>query len=225
MTRVWPGLIVLALVAGLGFLLYLGLRHQKDGPVIVGKIDTVPDTVLVASRPKIVTRWRERIVIKTVPAQVTLSEGVPDTAWAMRYARAAIRSDSLRRASSAQSDSARLARIHSDSAARQPILPPASGTYDGSTLRLYLTRSDGSLMRATAKLKPRFAFFAGTDGGSDTLPRFQSDRWFVRLGRQSVKCAPPVGVMAGLGALVHTEDRLLGAAVTGGATLVGCLTS
>ena len=177
-------------------------------------MDTVADTILVASRPKIVTRWRDRIIVKTVPGRVTMSAGVPDTAWAMRYARAAIRADSIRRSTGLRDS---LARAH------DPILPPASGRYDGSTLTLWLTRSDGSLMRATAKLKPRWEFFAGTDGGTDTLPLFRSDRWFVRLAREAVHCAPPTGVMAGLGALVYSEDRVLGSLVAGGATLVGCL--
>ena len=209
----WPA-VALLVALGLIVLVLRGCGAEPDGPLIEGRVDTVPDTIMVASRPKIVTRWRDRIIVKTVPSRVTVSQGYPDTVWAMRYAQAAIRADSLRRM-----------RERGDSVSRghAPILPPASGRYDGSTLTLWLTRSDGSLMRATAKLKPRWEFFAGTDGGTDTLPLFRSDRWFVRLVRETVKCAPPTGVMAGLGALVHTEDRVLGAVVAGGATLVGCL--
>ena len=209
----WPTLGLL-LLTGIVVGLTRGCGSGRTRPLVEGPVRVIADTVLIASRPQVVTRWRDRIIVKTVPARVAVSEGVPDTAWAMRYARSAIRADSIRRAQ-ARGDS--IARLPG------PILPPATGHYDGSELTLWLTRSDGSLMRATARLKPRFSFYAGTDAGSDTLPIFQSDRWFVRLARQTVKCAPSVGVIAVLGALVHPNDRVLGAVGIGSAALVGCL--
>ncbi len=195
-------------VTFLALVLVRSCGPRPTQPEIIGKVDTVPDTVIVRSRPRIVVKWRDRIVTKTVPVRVAVSEGTPDTMYALRYALQALAADSARRA-----------RIEGHT----PILPPASGTYDGKRLTLWLTRSDGSLMKATANLKPKFSFFAGYDKGSDTLPIFQTDRWFIRLGKQTVKCAPPAAVMAGVGALVHNEDAWLGAAIMGGATLVGCL--
>lgn len=212
-----PSHLLIAVVAGLGIAVALLLRTscaKVNGPLIEGRVDTVADTILVQSRPQILTKWRDRIVTKQVPVRVVVSQGYPDTAFAMRYARAALASDSARRA-----------RASGDSVARLPqaILPTVSGRYSGSTLDLWLTRSDGSLLRATAKLKPRFAFFSGADKGSDTLPIFQSDRAWVRTLRQAGKCAPAAGVVAGVGALVNPQDRALAAIIGGASTLLGCL--
>jgi hypothetical protein len=214
-----PALLLYAgiFAAGAGCL-YLVLEHgcrKQDGPLIVGRVDTVPDTVLVASRPIIKTRFVDRIIIKTVPAKVTVSEGVPDTALALRYARRALAADSIRRA-----------KQRGDSVARQPgpILPPVAGTYDGKHLSLWLTRSDGSLMRATAKLKPRAWFWSGYDAGSDSLPIFRSDRWYTRWARRTPRCGLRSAPVAGLGALADKENRVRGALISGVAALLSCVT-
>ena len=212
MTRaVVVGIVAVAAVVGAG--LYFGCRRPEP-PGLDGPVRVLPDSVVVKTRPVPVTKWRDRIVIQRVPVQVVVTESVPDTAWAMRYARAAIKADSVRRA-----------RAAGDTLAREPrpVLPTVAGRYDGKRFRLWLTRSDGSLLMATQRVRPRWQFFSGFDGGTDTLPIFEQDRVWIWALRQAGKCALPSAAMAGVGALVNQQDRALGALVAGSASLVGCV--
>jgi hypothetical protein len=214
------GWLVLGLAAvillALGVWLYRGLTSDEP-PAIIGQIDTLPDTVITRERPKPPKTFSQKITKHRVPARVTISRGTPDTSLVRRFAAAVALADSLRRSN----DSLR--------EAGQPplplpsILPSAWGQYDGDRFTIWMSRSDGAVMRATAKLHPRWSFVAGVDKASEKVPIFTEERAWVRTIRQVKKCAPPAGLVAGVGALVNPQDRALGAAIGGIATLIGCL--
>lgn len=229
MRRTAGFLLVGAVLLGVGAGLVLRDCRPDQPPSAEGPVDTLPDTAVVAHRPKPgKPNLTTRILSHRVAPRVAVSAGIPDTSLVRRFAQAVNEAESLRVVADslkqriAQGDqTAVIAFNHQPKPKR--VLPPVAGKYSGKELTLWLSRSDGSLMRATARLRPRWEFYTGMDAGSDTLPIFTADRWYVRLVRQTVHCAPPAGVMAGVGALVHAENRLLGAAIVGGATLLGCL--
>lgn len=219
--------LLLALLA-LGSVLLLRSGCRKDEPQTTGPPTVLPDTVIVKERPKPPTTFGQKIVRHRVPSTISTSAGTPDTGRSGWYADAAHEADSLRHLADSlrhevtRGDStagAQLARLSRP----KRLLPPVAGRYDDKKLTLWLTRSDGSLMVASARLKPRFNFYAGQNAQTDTLPLFDEDRAWIRTLRQVRKCAPPAGVVAGLGALVNLRDRPLGAIIGGGATLIGCL--
>ncbi len=206
------GLVGLALVA----IVARGCAPgTATGPTVV------TDTVVLAGRP--ITgpvRWRDRIVRVRVKGETRVTEAAPDTAVARKYAQAV-------QAAEAYRDSLKAMKARGDTStppkAPRAILPPITGTYDGDSLRLWAARSDGQVMRAAARLRPHFSFAMGYDVESERAPVFMEDRAWLRTVRQAKKCAAPTGVMAGVGALVHQQDRVEGAVIAGLATLVGCL--
>jgi hypothetical protein len=201
---------------------------REEGPSTDGPVVVRPDSEVVKSRPTPPKSFPEKILRKRVKSKVVVSEGTPDSSYAMRYARAAFEADSLRRVLANE----RKRRTAGDTSARpdtttkaKRVLPPVVGSYSGKVLRLWLTRSDGSLYVATVRIRPRWQFWSGYDGGTDSVPDFAADRWFVRVVREAVHCAPWVGGAGGLGALVDKDDRVRGAVLAGGAVLLGCLVS
>lgn len=213
-----------------GLLIYLMGQLLCSGPQpppVSPPADTLPDAEVKRGRPDTAApSGLTRIVRVRVPVGREVSRGTPDSALATRYAELA-RKFARYRIEQEQDSLARLRGEVSDTtpppAPPPSILPPVTGRYDGSRLTLHLTESSGRIMRATARVKPRFSFVAGHGGVSDTLPLVDSDRWFVRVARETVRCSPKVGANAGLGALLNTDDRVLGAVLAGGGTLLGCL--
>ena len=165
--------------------------------------------------------------IARVPVRVrrSVSRGTPDTALANRYARAVDRGNRFKR----ERDSLLAlvtTRADSDSVSRETppeppaILPPVAGRYDGKRLDLYLTLSSGRMMRATARVRPRFEFTAGRGGSTDTLPLIVQDRWWVRTSREVIDCAPLAALAALAGAVL---DGGRGAAIGGGLAEGACV--
>jgi hypothetical protein len=223
--RLWPIVLLLALLIG-GVLVLSRLNCRDEGPSTEGPIVVRPDREVVKSRPQPPKTLPEKILRKKIKPTVVVSRGTPDSGYAMRYARAAFEADSLRRVN---------AELHrrlaaGDTTARpdttpkvKRVLPPVAGSYTGTVLRLWLTRSDGSLYVATVRIKPHWQFWSGYDRGSDSVPEFSADRWFVRAAREVVHCAPWAAGGSGLGALVDRDHRVRGAVLVGGAVLLGCL--
>lgn len=210
--------LVLVIVGGLILLIMRSCATPPpSGPALVR-----PDTVVLAGRPVPgPVKWHTKFVERPVPASSTVTAGTPDTALARKYARAVAAADAYR-------DTLRAMRARGDTAP-PPLPPPAvlptvAGEYGhtkGDSLILWATRSDGSVMRAAARLRPRFKFTMGMDDAP--VPRFTEDRAWVRTWRQTKHCALPSLVMAVVGAVAAPDQRGTGAAVAGGATLVGCL--
>lgn len=207
---------------GLGFVLLVslalfGLRScPPQNPANSVTPDTIPDEQVVRERPKPPTSIPQRIAKGSVTPQVVVSRGTPDTLLVRRFAAMVRLADSLRRSNDS------LRQIGGRPVPLPSVLPAVWGEYRSDNFRVWFSRSDGSVLRATAKLKPNWSFRSGMDSVSEKMPQFYQDRAWLRTLRQVKKCAPATGVMAGVGALVG-QDRLLTAAVTGGATLVGCL--
>ena len=214
-------------VAGLALLLALVLVRTCFGPPPVPLLPPVtvkPDSVLIHDRPTVTppTGIGKLARAPVVVLHRTVSAGTPDTAAARRYARLVFQAESLRavvRRLQAH-DSASVADTLSHPTA---MLPPARGAYDGHRLDLYLTRSDGSIMEASAEVRPHWTFAAGGGAGTDTVPLIVGDRAWVRFARQSGKCALPTAVGAGLGAGFHEADRVAGGIVAGLVTYGACL--
>lgn len=220
------------LVGALAVLLVLAVvitfiaRGCFEGPSV--RPVTHSDSVVV-DRPVLgPTKWRTRLVEHPVVAATGTTTSAPDTLYVRRFVDAARRAaaykdtvERLRRRATA-ADSAKADSVPSPP---RPVLPTVSGRYGytkGDSLVLWATMSDGNVMRAAAKLRPRYTFAMGDDS-TVYEPRFTEDRAWVRTARQVKHCAPVTGVGAGTGALVHSNDRLLGALVVGLSTLVGCL--
>jgi hypothetical protein len=221
--RFWLLLLGLAAIALLG---YLALQRAcRDDPVPIVTPDTLPDQVLEEQRPKPPTTLPQKIVKHGVKPRVTTSQGKPDTLLVRRFAAAVALADSLRRSYTSLRDSLEAAGEPAPPPPALPsILPAAWGQYrDNGEFTLWMSRSDGAILRATAKLRPNFSFVAGVDQTTTHQPAFYEDRAWVRTLRQLKKCGPPAGVVAGVGAITNADDRLLGAVIAGGATLVGCL--
>jgi hypothetical protein len=178
-----------------------------------------------------------RATTRVVPTErQRLSSGTPDTALVRRYAEAVTRSarwkrerDSLIRAARAEGDTAR-----ADSIAQAPStdstgnrLPPVAGRYDGKRLVLTLSRADGRILEATAKLAPRWEFAAGQGGASDTVVQWRDDRWWYRQVREAGDCLPESVLLGGgAGALAaggNAKRRLTWAAFGTVAAELVCL--
>ncbi len=223
--RSWRTLI--PILAGLVLAIWLVARGCAGGPDVPREtppVAVVPDRVAVRDRPTTAPpKVLERIVSRPVVVVRQVSVGTPDTLRARAYARKVFEAESLRVVIRRLRDAGQMARA--DSVLREtpaPILPPVSGRYDGHRLTLWLTQSNGAVMRATARVKPRWSFVAGAGGLSDTLPLVRGDRWWVRQVRELPGCLPATALGAGGGALV-AEDALQGAIVGGVALLVACL--
>lgn len=180
-----------------------------------------PDSVVVKERPSTgKPSLGQRLTTHPVAPARIVSAGVPDTARVRAFARKVFEAESLR---------AELRRLRAEgkdtSAVSQPdaILPPTAGKYDGQRLDLWLSRSDGSVMQATARLRPRFEWTTGAGGLSDSVPQFREDRAWLRALREIEHCALPTGVLAAGGAALNSKDRVLGAAIGAGAGLLGCM--
>jgi hypothetical protein len=195
----------------------------KPVPIVIP--DTLPDSTLIQERPTAPHTVIQKITKHQVAPKVTVSRGTPDTSLVRRFAAAVAQADSLRRSYQRLKDSlAQAGEPIPPPPALPSILPSVGGTYtaDG-TFTLWMSKSDGAILRATAKLRPNFAFVAGVDHATELQPAFYEDRAWLRTIRQVKKCAPPTGGGALVGALVNPRDRLLGAAVGGLGVLVGCL--
>jgi hypothetical protein len=215
------GFFLLLGAAAVGVLFLRSCDAEDDGPAITGPVTVVPDTVLLPGRPMPgPIRWRDRLVEGTVAGGVAVSEGTPDTSYVRRFTAAAAEAEAYR-------DTLRAMRARGDTnpPPRKPkaILPTVTVKYDGRWARVWATRSDGSLLLDTARIRPTWRVEMGYDRGTDTLPRFVADRWFVRLGRDAWRCKWKVTGSSGLGALADTDQPLRGAMLAGGAALVGCL--
>ncbi len=219
--RSWRTLIpILAVLVLTIWLVARGCARSEDVPRETPAVVAVPDRVAVRDRPRPAPpKFIERIVTRPVVVVREVSVGTPDTLRARAYARKVFEAESLRavirRLRAAGDDSTVVAMP-------APILPPVSGRYDGRRLTLWLTQSNGAVMRATARVKPRWSFVAGHGGLSDTLPLVRGDRWWVRQVREVPGCLPATALGAGGGALV-ADDALAGAAFGGLALLVACL--
>jgi hypothetical protein len=219
------GVALVVLVAVAVLIAYIA-RGCFAGPT-VGPV-THSDSVLVDRPVQGPTKWRTRLVEHTVPAVTGTTTSAPDSLYVRRFVDAARRAaaykdtvERLRRSGTA-TDSAKADSVPPPP---RPVLPTVSGRYGytkGDSLVVWATMSDGNVMRAAAKLRPRYTFQMGDDSTAYE-PRFTEDRAWVRTARQVKHCAPVTGVGAGTGALVHSDDRLLGAVVVGLSTLVGCL--
>ena len=224
--RLRPGLVLAGIVAVVVLCLVVLVRagcRKDEGPVITGT-DTLPDSTLVKERPKPPATFGQKIVRHRVPSRITVSRGTPDTVRAMLWADAAHEADSLRRLVDSlrrgdSTDQARASRVPPP----KKLLPPVAGRYQGNKLTLWLTRSDGSLLRATAKLRPNFEFYSGQSRETDTFPDFSEDRFWVRALRETAGCLPRAGLVGGAGALVSGEEWKRNGLIAAGAALVGCL--
>jgi len=213
------------------------LGEDRPTPPISAVPDTVADEVLVEAKPDPGRAGGigRRLTTHAVGAErQRVSRGTPDTALVRRYAQAVADSrrwkaerDSMVRAARAAGDSAR-----ADSLERAPStdstgnrLPPVAGKYDGKRLALTLSRADGSILEATAKLAPHWEFSAGQGGASDTLVLWREDRWWARQARELGGCAWRAGApVAGLAAAVSdAEDRARNAVIGGLVALGACL--
>jgi hypothetical protein len=211
--------VSLVLVAG------LILRACTERAPVHPPIVLRPDSVVLRQRPTPKPpSGLGRIARHRVPVTRRETAGTPDTANAGRYARRVFEAESLRAV-------IRRLRAHDSTGAADRVaatappamLPPVAGTYDGHRLDLWLTRSNGAVMLATVKLRPRWSFVAGAAGLSDTVPLVTEDRWWLRTARHAVHCAPAAAVLALAGALLDSDSPARGAALGGGGGLAACL--
>jgi hypothetical protein len=201
----------------------------KPVPIVIP--DTLPDSTLIQERPTAPHTVIQKITKHQVAPKVTVSRGTPDTSLVRRFAAAVAQADSLRRSYQRLKDSlAQAGEPIPPPPALPSILPSVGGTYtaDG-TFTLWMSKSDGAIMRTTAKLRPNFAFVAGVDHATEKQPAFYEDRWWLRTGRKVVHCGPVTGVMAVGGYALAPKDehgsrnRWSSAAIAGVLTVVGCL--
>lgn len=193
----------------------------------VSRVDTVPDKVILQQKPDTAPSLPQRIVKRRVPTHIAVSQGTPDTALARKYA------DAVMAASRWRDSVAKLTAARQESHDTTPlvlppkpraVLVPAWANYDGSTLTYGLTRSDGSVLVATARVKPRWELYSGQDRFSDSIPIIRADRWFVRYARRAPKCLVKGTVLGGLTALfVGNSDRLAKALIVGGTAAGLCV--
>jgi hypothetical protein len=216
------GLVALAVAVWLIVTLVRGILDPDPPPPFGGPADTLPDAEVLDDRPSSAPPGIvERIVTVYVPVDRVVTVTLPDTALAERYATLA--RDYRRWRIQREQDS--LAGRALDTTPPPPsILPPVTLRYDGRRLRLHLTETSGRVMRATARVRPRFAVLVGQGGVSDTLPLVRQDRWFVREAREGAGCvwrAAAPGAVAG--AVVSGDDRLGGAAIGAGLAFLACM--
>lgn len=220
------GLVLIGLVLLLARVIPDWFGRGPDRPELETQPDTVPDSAVVAARPR-PPRGLGRLTQHTVKPRAQVSRGTPDTVSVQNWLRAVRLADSLRRENARLRE--RIARGDStltqgDTIRQLPqTLAPGWGVYDGKKLRLGLTRSDGSVMIATAKLRPKFTWQAGLDSLTDSVPLFVEDRWWLRTGREALQCVPRAAPMAGAGALADRQDRFRGALIGAGAAWLGCM--
>lgn len=214
-----PWLLLCAIVFGVAAWFVFGGSCRQPDPVINIQPDTIPDEVIVKERPKPPKSIPQKITTQRVKPKKAVSRGTPDTLHIRHFAAVAVLTDSIRRLNDS------LQKLGEPPIPLPPsILPPAWGQYrEDGRFSLWMSRSDGSVMRTTARLKPNWSFVAGIDPASRREVQFYQDRAWLRTLRQIKKCAPVTGVMTGVGALFSREDRLLAAAIAGGTTLIGCL--
>lgn len=214
---VWgAGVVVVVLVLGL-----LAQGCPTDPPPQPVRVDTVPDTVLVAARP-VPQRptLGQRLTRRQRAPAVTVSQGTPDTALVSRFA--------------ALADSARLWRdsiatltARRDTVTPRPprpravLLPMVVESKD--SVVVWATRSDGRMLRAAARLRGHWAVTTGFGPASDTIPQFADDAWFVVAAREAWDCKWKVAGAGGAGALLDGDRPLRGAAIAGGLMLLGCV--
>jgi hypothetical protein len=219
------GIIALMVVVAIGYVI-ARLACGPTSPATDGPVTTVPDTAITADRPKPAMKLPERIFRRRVPPKVQVTAGRPDSTRIRAFAAKVRENDSLRaeiRALQARQAAGDTAADPSSVRLPTPVLPPTWGSYDGRTLRWSITRSDGSIMRATARVRPRFDFMAGLTAGTDTIPEVREDRWLTAAAKAVPRCAAKALPFAGGGAIADREDRLRGAVVAGTAALLGCV--
>jgi hypothetical protein len=216
-----PWLIVLGLTLLLIIILVHGWLGHPEIPVVSPPPDTVSNTQATAHRPsEKPPSLAGRIKTKSVGVAREVSSGTPDTAYARHYARKVFEAESLR---------AVLARIRREGgdtntvAVAVGVLPPVAGRYDGKHLRLWLTESNGRVLKATARLRPHFEFRAGLGGLSDTVPVMREDRWWLRQARETLGCLPAASAVALAGALLDRTHTVRTASVGGVLALAACL--
>lgn len=223
--RSWLPILLLLVLVGLAvWLAVCFLNRSPRGPELEDPPETVADTIVEAQVPR-PPKGLGKLTRHPVKIRAQVSAGQPDSAAVRRWLRAVKLVDSLRRSN----DSLRQRAAAGDTTAGgkiQPlpqVLAPGWGKYDGKRLTLGLTRSDGSVMVATAKVRPHFDWKTGLDDLTDSLPFIHEDRWWLRQARELGGCAWRSAPFAAGGAVVDEENPLRGAAIGAGVAVAACM--
>jgi hypothetical protein len=183
---------------------------------------TVPDAAILARRPTAQPTLGQRVTTHEVrPQQVATSAGRPDSARVNRFCSAAAQAANAAPAIAVQTsalDSAGASpqRGNNVATAPTPQLPPFAGKYDGRTLQLDATRSDGSLWQGTYRAHTPLEWIAG-----DTGVTVRERRALLRALMKLPKCGKGAAIGAALGGLLGAlAKEPLGGVIGGGA--VGC---
>lgn len=113
----------------------IGAAYLRPSRVVTIR-QVVPDTIIIRRRPDTVLSLVQHIVYRRSP---------PDTV----------------QVTATRTDTVHVAAYCAKDTTRGPVLPPASGRYDGHRLELFATRSDGKVVRQVNTVRPSFSWVPG----------------------------------------------------------------